>query len=194
MPHNIYKGIEKKADFRKKPLVFIDLETTGVDMTKHEITEIACLVVDPKTLKIKKRFERKIIPEHLELADPKALELTGFSKKIWEKEARPAGEVLKDLNKLAPGGMFIGWNISFDRPFLEKLVREKGMTLNFDYHWLDVLPLVYEKFFSDKKPKKLKLTAACEVLNIPRGKKHTAMADTKATFEVYKALTKRKKV
>ncbi len=192
MSSSIYQSIEKKIDFRKQSLVFIDLETTGVDMDKHEITEIACLVVDPKTLKIKKRFERKVKPEHLETADPAALKLTGFSEKVWQKEARPIKKVLEELNKLAPGGMFIGWNISFDRPFLEKLVRGKGMMLNFDYHWLDVLSLVYEEFFSDKKPKRLKLTAACEVLGIPRGKKHTAMADTKATFEVYKALTKRR--
>jgi len=59
MSSNIYKGIEKKKDFRMKPLVFIDLETTGVDLCEHEITEIACLVVDPKTLKIKKRFIKK---------------------------------------------------------------------------------------------------------------------------------------
>ena len=194
MSFNIYKGIEKKKDFRKKPLIFIDLETTGVDMEKHEITEIACLVVDPKTLKIKKRFERKIMPENLELADPEALKLTEFSKKVWQKEAKPLEKVIKDLNKLAPGGMFIGWNTSFDRPFLEKVIREKKMELNYDYHWLDVSSLVYEEFFSDKKPKKLKLTAACKVLGVPRGKAHTAMADVKATLEVYRHLRKRKNV
>jgi len=192
MSSNIYKGIDKKTDFRKKPLIFIDLETTGMDLGNHEITEIACLVVDPKTLKIKKRFERKIMPEHLEIAVPKALELTGFAKKAWEKEARPAEEVIRELNKLAPKGMFIGWNISFDRSFLEKLAREKGMELNYDYHWLDVSMLVYEEFFPGKKPKRLKLTDVCEVLGIPRGKKHTAMADTKATLEVYRALRKKK--
>ena len=194
MTHNIYKGIDKKADFREKPLVFIDLETTGMDLCQHEIIEIACLVVDPKTLKIEKRFERKIMPEHLEKAAPEALEITGFSKEVWEKEAQPLERVLQDLNQLAPKGMFIGWNVSFDRPFLERAIRENGMELNFDYHWLDVSMLVYERFFSDKGPKRLKLTDSCEVLKIPRGKKHTAMADTLATFKVYKALVKRKKV
>jgi DNA polymerase-3 subunit epsilon len=191
MSPNIYKGIDKKTDFRKRLLVFIDLETTGVDMEKHEITEIACLVVDPKTLKIKKRFERKIMPEHLERADPEALKITGFSKRVWKKEAKPLEKVLKDLNQLTPKGMFIGWNISFDRPFLEKAIREKGVELNYDYHWLDVSMLVYEKLFFDKKPKRLKLTAACKVLGVPRGKAHTAMADVKATLEVYRYLRKK---
>ena len=194
MTHNIYKGIDKKVDFRKKPLVFIDLETTGMDLCQHEIIEIACLVVDPETLEIKKRFERKIMPEHLEKAAPEALKITGFSKEIWEKEAQPLEKVLQNLNQLAPKGMFIGWNVSFDRPFLERAFREQEMLLNFDYHWLDVSMLVYERFFSDKDPKRLRLTDFCEVLKIPRGKKHTAMADTLATFKVYKALVKRKKV
>ncbi len=59
MPHNIYKGIDKKTDFRKKPLIFIDLETTGMDLCQHEIIEIACLVVNPETLEIKKTQKGK---------------------------------------------------------------------------------------------------------------------------------------
>jgi len=192
MPHNIYKGIDKKKDFREKTLVFIDLETTGMDLCQHEIIEIACLVVDPKTLKIKKRFERKIMPEHLEKAAPEALKITGFSKKVWGKEAQPLERVLQDLNQLAPKGMFIGWNVSFDRPFLERAIRKKELMLNFDYHWLDVSMLVYQYLFSDKKLKRIKLTDTCEFLGIPRGKAHTAMADTKATLEVYRVLRNKK--
>ena len=128
------------------------------------------------------------MPEHLEKAAPEALKITGFSKKVWQKEAQSLGKVLQDLNQLAPKGMFIGWNVSFDRPFLERAIRDKGMTLNFDYHWLDVSMLVYEHLFSDKKLKRIKLTDTCEILGIPRGKAHTAMADTKATLGVYRSL------
>jgi len=188
MPDNIYQGIDKKADFRKKLLVFVDLETTGLDLFQHEIIEIACLAVDPKTLKIKKRFERKIMPEHLEKASPEALKITG----VWKKEAQPLEKVLQELNQLAPKGMFVGWNISFDRPFLERAIREKKMLLNFDYHWLDVSMLVYERLFDNENLKRIKLTESCQVLGIPRGKAHTAMADTKATLEVYRCLRKKK--
>jgi DNA polymerase III epsilon subunit-like protein len=191
MPHNIYRGIDRKTDFREKPLIFIDLETSGMDLCQHEIIEIACLVVDPKTLRIKKRFERKIMPKHLEKAAPESLKVTGFSEKVWQKEAQPLKKVLRELNQLAPKGMFAGWNISFDRPFLEKAIREKKMMLNFDYHWLDISMLAYQYSFPGKKLKQLKLTDACEVLGIPRGKKHTAMADIEATLAVYKALVKR---
>jgi len=64
--------------------------------------------------------------------------------------------------------------------------------LNFDYHWLDVSMLVYQYLFSDKKLKRIKLTDTCEFLGIPRGKAHTAMADTKATLEVYRVLRNKK--
>lgn len=58
---SIYKEPKKEINLQRRPLVFIDLETTGLDFIWHEIIEVACLAVDPKTLKIKKRFNRKVI-------------------------------------------------------------------------------------------------------------------------------------
>lgn len=96
------------------------------------------------------------------------------------------------LNRLAPGGIFIGWNVSFDRPFLEKSAREKGLILNFDYHWIDVMSLFYEESFSNKDIKRLNLGHVCEVLGIKRKDAHTAMGDVKTTLEVYRYLRKEK--
>lgn len=188
----IYKEQEKgeEIDFRSRPLVFIDLETTGLDFDRHEIIEVACLVVDTKTLKIKKRFHRKVVPEHLETADSSALKLVGFSPKAW-KRAQPLKQVIKVLNRLAPGGIFTGWNVSFDRPFLEKSAREKDMILNFDYHWIDVMSLFYEESFSNKDIKRLNLGHVCEVLGIKRKDAHTAMGDVETTLAVYRYLRAR---
>lgn len=188
---SIYKKSDKEIDLRKRSLVFIDLETTGLDFTKHEIIEVACLVVDPKTLKIKKRYQSKVAPEHLETADPVALELVGFSPKAW-KRAKPLGKVIKKLNSLAPGGIFIGWNVSFDKAFLEKAARENGIILDFDYHWIDVMSLFYEESFSNENIKRLNLGHICEVLGTPRKDAHTAMGNVKTTLKVYCYLRKKK--
>lgn len=190
MSSSIYREREnsQEIDFRQQPLVFIDLELTGLNVLEHEIIEIACLVVDPQTLETRKEYHCKVMPEYLETADPKALKMAGFSREAWEKEARPIKQVIEELNGLAPGGIFIGWNVSSDRPFLELAVRRQEMDLNFDHHWLDVSMLVYERLFDNENLERIKLTESCQVLGIPRGDKHTAMADVKATFEVYKAL------
>lgn len=192
MSSSIYQEREQgqETDFRQQPLVFIDLEMTGLDPKMHKIIEIACLVVDPQTLRVKREYYAKVQPQHLETADPKALEMAGFSEEDW-KEAKPIREVLEAINELAPGGIFAGWNIASDMSFLESAARKEGILLKYDYHRLDIASVVYDRLFGDKKLKEIKLTATCEVLKIPRGKKHTAMADVKATLEVYKALRKK---
>jgi len=188
---SIYKKSKKEINLRKRPLVFIDLETTGLDFIEHEIIEVACLVVDPNTLKIKKRFHSKVAPEHLETADPAALELVGFSPKAWRR-TKPLKQVIKELNRLAPGGVFVGWNVSFDKAFLEKAAREKKIVLNFDYHWIDAMSLFYEESFSNKDIKRLNLGHICEVFGIQRKDAHTAMGDVKTTLKVYRYLRKKR--
>jgi len=189
MSSNIYKERKSgtKVDLRHRPLVFIDIETTGLDPLQHEIIEIACLVVNPQTLEIRKEYHRKVQPEHLETADPASLEVNKYSPKAWH-EAKSLKEVLKELNSLAPGGQFIGYNVSFDRSFIENAAREYGMMLNFDYHWIDVMSLVYFESLSDKRLERLKLTHVCEIWGIPLKKAHTAMGDVKATLAVYRYL------
>jgi len=194
MSSNIYKERESgtKVDLRHRPLVFIDIETTGLDPLQHEIIEIACLVVNPQTLEIRKEYHRKVWPEHLETADPASLGVNKYSPKTWH-EAKSLKEVLKELNSLTPGGQFIGYNISFDRSFIENAAREYGMMLNFDYHWIDVMSLVYFKSLSDKKLERLKLTHVCEIWGIPLKEAHTAMGDVKATLAVYRYLREKQK-
>lgn len=190
MSSEIYKS-NQETDFRQRLLVFVDIETTGFDFLKHEIIEIACLVVDPQTLEVKGEYCTKVKPEHLETADPEALRYNNYSEERWF-QAKPLKEVLKEINRFAPGGMFVGHNVSFDRLFIEKAVREKGISLNFDYHWLDTASIAYQKLFRGKEPKKLKLTHVCEALGIPHAEAHTALGDAKLTLEVYRYLKKKK--
>ncbi len=184
----VKKGeLHKKIGFRQRPLVVFDLETTGLNPNKHEIIEIGCFVVDPRILRVKKKYEAKVKPEHIESADPAALEINGFSPKKWRK-AKSLKQALKEFNSLAPKGMLAGWNVSFDRGFIERAFWQEKMILNFDYHWIDLMSIAYEKLFFEKKPERIGLTYVCEILGIPHKKAHTAMGDVEATLAVYKAL------
>lgn len=176
-------------DFRERPLIFIDLEMSGLDPTKHEILEVGALVINPKTFEIDKEYEVRVKPEHIETADKKALEINGYKTADWQ-EAKPLKQVLLELNELAPGGIIVGWNISFDRTFLEVAWRQNEIQPSFDYHTLDVQTLAWAKFLPEKKPQELKLSEACQYLGIERKDRHRAMADIKATYEVFKMLIK----
>ena len=55
-------------------LVFVDVETTGLDETRHEIIEIA-------VIRGSQTYHRKVQPQHIETASPRALEINGFSYK-----------------------------------------------------------------------------------------------------------------
>jgi len=93
---------------------------------------------------------------------------------------------LTDINKLAPGGIFIGYNVSFDRAFLEKAARLENIILNFDYHWIDVMSLVY--IILKEELNQLRLTVVCEYLGVQYKDSHRAMGDAKATLDVFRHL------
>ena len=54
---------------RKHNLAFIDIETTGLNLLKHEIIEIGCVLTTPD-LKVIEDFELKIKPENIEECQP----------------------------------------------------------------------------------------------------------------------------
>ena len=83
-----------------------------------------------------------------ETANKTALRLNGYRADEWEK-AKPLKEVLLTLNKLAPGGLIAGFNVTFDWMFLEIAYRRLGIEPNFDYHKLDVLAIAWAQVLPD---------------------------------------------
>ncbi|PIS12243.1 3'-5' exonuclease [candidate division WWE3 bacterium CG09_land_8_20_14_0_10_47_33] len=177
-------GSNLPTDFRNQNLLFIDLETTGLDPTRHEIIEIGAILVSGKTLKIEKEYQTRVKPEHPETADKKALKLSGLSPTSWKK-AKPLIQVLKELNKLAPGAMLVGHNITFDWTFLEIAYRNAGISWTFDYHRLDVLSIAYAYALNDPKIKRLRLQALAEHFSIKGGKKHRALGDARTAYKIF---------
>lgn len=177
------------ADFRERNLVFVDIETTGLNPELHEITEIGALVVEPKNFRIVKEYSAKVRPEKIGSADPEALELTGYSEKSW-REARSLDEVLREFNEISPGGILIGYNFTFDWSFLERAFLKCKITPNFDYHRIDVMSIAYFKILDDPEAKELRLSRMCERFGIRRGREHSALEDARATYKLFLKLMK----
>src|SRR6187200_3328717 len=99
-----------------KPLAFIDLETTGVNLATDRIIEIAIVKVLPDG---KRSIKRKLI--HPQMAIPKqSSDVHGITDEMV-KDAPPFKEVAHELNQMLDGCIFAVYNSNlFDIPMLWK--------------------------------------------------------------------------
>ena len=162
----------------KKPIVFFDLETTGVDVATDRIVEICLIRLEPngnrQSMTIRLNPERHI-PE-----DASAVH------GIYDADVKDCPtfrEKAEELKKVFDGCDLAGFNSNrFDIPLLAEEFIRSGVNIDLNsprrvdvqniYHKLERRTLVAAyKFYCDKD-----LTNA-----------HSAEADTKATYEVLKA-------
>ncbi|MFO7371175.1 MAG: 3'-5' exonuclease [Bacteroidales bacterium] len=166
----------------KNPLIFFDLETTGIDVAADRIVEISYLKIYPngdeesKTMRVNPTIP---IPA-------KVTAIHGISDEDV-KDAPRFNEIAKNLIQVFEGCDFAGYNSNkFDLPLLAEeflranvdidLKKRKFVDIQVIFHKKEqrTLSAAY-KFYCDKD-----LTNA-----------HTAEADTMATYEVLKAQIER---
>jgi len=175
-------------------LAFIDLETTGLDPEIHEIIEVGCIIVRqiPRegmgpTVEVAEEFVFKVRPEHIEDADPEALAINGYSEEGW-KDARPLKEVLEILAKKTKGTIMVGQNVTFDWVFLEKAFVQMDIKPRMHFHRIDLIPMAFVKLYNDPNAQKFSLEALAQYFGVTNKKAHTALSDTRTTFEIYKKI------
>ena len=162
----------------KRPIVFFDLETTGVDTAHDRIVEISMIKIMPDGERIVKT--RKLNPEmHIPEAATAVHGITDEDVKDCPRFA----QVAKSLAQFLTGCDFGGFNSNrFDMPVLVEEFLRAGVDVDFKrrrfvdvqniFHKMEQRTLVAAyKFYCDKD-----LTEA-----------HSAEADTLATYEVLKA-------
>ena len=162
----------------KRPIVFFDLETTGVDTAKDRIVEISMVKVMPDGEEIIKT--RRINPQMHIPEDATAVH--GITDEDV-KDAPTFAQIAKSLYQFIEGCDFGGFNSNrFDLPMLVEEFLRAGVDVDFKkrkfidvqniFHKMEQRTLVAAyKFYCDKE-----LDGA-----------HSAEADTKATYEVLKA-------
>lgn len=181
------KSGETKIDFRRRHLVFIDLETTGLDVTKHEIIEIGCMIVNGENFEILEEYSAKVKPEHIETADEGALKLTGYTDEKWS-DSIDLKVALDQVFQMTKGGMISGWNVAFDWAFIEAAFRKSKIESNFNYHKVDVQAIAYAVLYKNKEINNLRLRSIAVHYGFDLGDVHGAMEDIRITFEVFKKL------
>ena len=172
-------------------ITFIDTETTGLDLFRHEVIDIAMLQVSKVGNDYTEisRFESKVNPKKLNEASEVALKINGFTKKKW-KDAPQAGSILSIIRTYIQSSSIVaGQNLVFDYRFINKMfdsedIEKPNWPKYVDTKWMA------EQLVHDKKLKRSSLDFLCEYYQIPTiGRAHTAMTDVLRTFELFKILS-----
>lgn len=182
------KQHQPDVNYRDRNLCFIDLEFTGLDLSKHEILSIAAVLVNSKTLETLSEKEWKIHITHPENIDPQAKEILDFDNQDWSN-AISLKNALTEFSDFVNYATLIGFNIAFDWSFLHRDFETCQIVPKVDYHMLDVMSLAYLNFKEKSQPKNLSLRAVAQRLAISVSETHGALTDARATCEIYKKLS-----
>lgn len=171
-----------------RTLVFVDVETTGLDENMHEIIELAVLRVDPVTLEIDKSLVAKVQPQHLDVADPEALAINGYSPELWAG-AVTLETALRRARRLMEGCVLAGHNVgAFDKRFLDVAWMETDIEPpTMDHHVVDTATLAWPLVRLGLIPN-VSLDTVCEFLGIDSPVRHSALPDAYRCLEVAREL------
>ncbi len=162
----------------RNPLIFFDLETTGINISSDRIVEISYLKIYPngdeesKTIKVNPTIP---IPA-------KASQVHGLTDEDV-KDAPAFSEVAKTLAKAIEGCDLAGYNSNkFDIPLLAEEFLRAGIDIDLKKRkFIDVQVIFHKK-------EQRTLSAAYKFYcNKELEEAHSAEADTRATYEILKA-------
>jgi DNA polymerase III subunit epsilon len=130
-------------DFHKD-ILLIDTEFSGFDFPKrHDLLQIAAVLLDKKTLKEKESFNIFVKPTHWKTRDPESM---AVNKITWDmvKDAPSLKEAIKKFDaafsKNVIQAFYVGYN---DKRILMEAYKKAGVKWQFDYHYFDLWPLCY---------------------------------------------------
>lgn len=162
----------------KNPIIFFDLETTGINIAKDRIVEISILKIFPNGNKESKTW---LVNPEMEI--PKeASDIHGITNEKVVTEPT-FNELAKQVSELMKGCDLAGFNSNrFDIPLLaEEMLRAE---VNFDMK--DRVAIDVQVIFHKKEERTLsagyKFYCGRDLENA-----HSAEADTNATYEILKA-------
>ena len=162
----------------KNPLVFFDLETTGIDIAKDRIVEISMVKVMPNGEEIVKT--RRINPGMP--IPPESTAIHGITDEDV-KDCPKFKEIAKSLAAQIEGCDLAGFNSNrFDIPMLAEEFLRAGVDVDLNRRkFIDVKTIFH-------KMEQRNLTAAYKFYcNKDLANAHSAEADTMATYKVLKA-------
>lgn len=162
----------------KRPLFFFDLETTGIDITKDRIVEISYIKVHPNG-----NEESKTMRVNPGMHIPEASTAVHHITDEDVKDCPTFKDIAPSIEQELEGCDIAGFNSNhFDVPMLAQEFLRAGINFDFSHRRFVDVQNIYHKL------EKRTLTAAYKFYcgkNLEDA--HSALGDTRATYEVLKA-------
>ena len=162
-------------------IVWIDVETTGLDPNHHEILTLGVVLTDQEgEILDSKEFYNKI--KYPERAEQEALEINQIN--LEEHALRSSEDAFEEFSNWLPDEKYLiaGWNVGLDLNFLNA---SKIDFKNRSYHSLDVWPVIYT-YFGEEGSKLEKVANLMRLEN----QTHQALDDVHLTIQVWKIIRK----
>jgi DNA polymerase-3 subunit epsilon len=162
----------------KTPIAFFDLEATGINISTDRIVEISVIKIHPAG-----KEEIKTMKINPTIPIPKEVSLIHGIYDEDIKDAPTFKDVAKELHQFFAGADLAGFNVlKFDIPLLVEEFLRSG--IDFDIEKRNLLDSQKIFFMMEKR----NLSAAYKFYcNKNLENAHSAEADTKASYEVFKA-------
>lgn len=162
----------------KRPLAFIDLETTGTNVVSDRIVEIAILKVNPNGSKESKEWKvNPTIPIPAEVS-----KVHGITDEDVKNEPT-FSQLVKEINAMLANCDLAGYNSNrFDIPLLIEEFSRAGMNLDLSNRKLVDVQNIFHKMEKRTLGAAYKFYCDKDLVNA-----HSAGADTAATYEVLMA-------
>jgi DNA polymerase III epsilon subunit-like protein len=188
-------------------LIFVDTETTGLDVRRHHVWEVAVIVREPGLPDAELLWQ--VRPDLTE-ADPIGLEKGRFEERFvvpdgWDAVCIEGGkptfrltlpEFLTDLQGELRDGVLIGSNPAFDDRFLTALMQDHKMRTPWHYRPDDVVALAAGWLYAHGETAALERPwrsyEISEAVGVPRPADdvaHTALGDARWARDLYDAVT-----
>ncbi|BDR57034.1 type I-E CRISPR-associated endoribonuclease Cas2e [Xylocopilactobacillus apis] len=162
--------------------ISLDVETTGLDVSKDQIISIGA--VKKSADGVKEKFYEfiksdKKIPENI-------TKLTGITNSILENEGVELSEALLKLKEFVEDTPIVGYNLSFDDKFISMAFRNLNES-DLSNKLIDLMPVVKKKnkFLDDYR-----LGTVLEKYEIENLKPHESLSDADATMKLAEKLIK----
>jgi DNA polymerase-3 subunit epsilon len=176
-----------KTPLASRPLLFVDVETTGLDPLLNEIIELSAVRVHPQLLFVQREMTTRVRPQFPERCSVETANLNGFDPEKWD-DAPDIHEALRRFAPIAEGCVLAGHNVGFDKSFLDSGFRRAGLLWpKMDHHVIDTASLAWPLVVAGVL-ESLSLSAVCDVLGVSNEGAHSARRDVARAMEVYRRL------
>ena len=161
-----------------KPIIFFDLETTGTDISKDRIVEICYIKVWPDGKEVE--YTKRINPE-MHIPEGASAVHGIYDEDV--KDCPTFKEVARDIAKDFEGCDIAGFNSNrFDVPMLAEEFLRADVDIDLSRHKAVDVQVIFHKLEQRTLSAAYKFYCGGELVDA-----HSALADTRATYEILMA-------